>query len=62
MAIDKNIELPKTYEGYSFHSYETLPLPTEQLSAREILKFRDDAFNNYHSNKYLFILCSNFEQ
>lgn len=50
-AIDKNIELPKTYEGYSFHSYETLPLPTEKLSAKEILKFRDEAFNDYHTSQ-----------
>ena len=48
-AIDKNIPLPKNYEGYSFHSYETLPLPTEKLSASKILKLRDEAFTKYHS-------------
>ena len=32
----------KVYEGYSFHSYETLPLPTEKLSAEEIIVLRDE--------------------
>ena len=30
-ALEKNHDLPESYEGYSFHSYETLPLPTEKL-------------------------------
>ena len=50
-AKNNNIELPASYEGYSFHSYETLPLPTEKLKAHEILKLRDDAFTKYHTNK-----------
>lgn len=49
-AILNNIPLPDTYEGYSFHSYNTLPLPTEKLSAAEVLKFRDNAYQVYHSN------------
>lgn len=43
-------ELPDTYEGYSFHSYECLPLRTEKLSAPEILKFRDEAWMKYFTN------------
>lgn len=50
-AIDNKVPLPTSYEGYSFHSYETLPLPTDFLSAAEILKLRDDAFIKYHTNK-----------
>jgi hypothetical protein len=49
-AVDGGIELPETYEGYSFHSYDTLPLSTEHLTAAEILKFRDEAFIEYHSH------------
>jgi radical SAM superfamily enzyme YgiQ (UPF0313 family) len=49
-AVDKGIQLPDTYEGYSFHGYNTLPLPTESLSASKILKFRDDAYYEYHTN------------
>ena len=48
-ALDKGIPLPNTYEGYSFHSYNTLPLPTETLTPSQILKFRDEAFYEYHS-------------
>ena len=50
-AIKNNIPLPKDYEGYSFHSYHTLPLPTENLSAAEILKFRDESFIKYHTHE-----------
>jgi radical SAM superfamily enzyme YgiQ (UPF0313 family) len=49
-AIISGKELPQNYEGYSFHSYETLPLSTENLSSQEILDFRDSAFMTYHSN------------
>jgi anaerobic magnesium-protoporphyrin IX monomethyl ester cyclase len=49
-AIESGIELPSSYEGYSFLGYETLPLSTETLSSSEILKFRDDAFVEYHSH------------
>ncbi len=50
-AIRKKYTLPDTYEGYSFHSYETQPLPTEFLKPEEILDFRDKSFIKYHSNK-----------
>jgi anaerobic magnesium-protoporphyrin IX monomethyl ester cyclase len=49
-ALDKGYELPSSYVGYSFHSYETLPMPTEYLTPAEILDFRDKAFISYHSN------------
>ena len=50
-AIENNHQLPTTYEGFSFHSYDTLPLPTEFLKPHEILKFRDEAFHKYHTHK-----------
>mgnify|MGYP003311718287 FL=1 len=50
-AVEKNYKLPNSYEGYSFHSYETQPLPTEKLKPEEILKYRDKSFNNYHTYK-----------
>ncbi|MEO8405569.1 MAG: hypothetical protein ABI480_13270, partial [Chitinophagaceae bacterium] len=49
-ALFNNIPLPDSYEGYSFHSYNALPLPTEKLSAAEVLQFRDNAYHIYHSN------------
>jgi len=48
-AVKKGTKLPGNYEGFSFHSYETLPLPTASLSAAEILKLRDENFTKYHS-------------
>ena len=51
LALDKGYELPKTYTGFSFHSRDTLPLPTEFLTPGEILKFRDDAFTTYHTDE-----------
>ena len=50
-AIENGIKLPDSYEGYSFHSYETLPLPTEKLTAKEIISLRDEAFDKYHNHK-----------
>jgi len=48
-AIEQNVELPDGYEGYSFHSYSTKPLPTKHLTPQEILRFRDHAFQTYHT-------------
>ena len=50
-AIEKGTKLPETYEGYSFHAYETLPVPTEKLTAKEIITLRDEAFDRYHNHK-----------
>ena len=46
-ALINNIKLPEKYEEFSFHSYETLPLPTEHLEAFEVLKLRDEKFHSY---------------
>lgn len=42
--------LPSTFEGYAFLSYESHPLPTKHLSAAQVLKFRDDAWQTYFTN------------
>ncbi len=60
-AVEKGIRLPDTYAGYSFHAYETVCLPTEKLEAWEVLKLRDEAYNNYHSDqKFLKRITSRF--
>lgn len=52
----KNPELLPEYPGnpgwigYSQHAYETFNLPTAALRNSEILKFRDEAFEQYFSN------------
>tara|TARA_B100000575_G_scaffold292299_1_gene300279 strand:- start:2370 stop:3929 length:1560 start_codon:yes stop_codon:yes gene_type:complete len=48
-ALENGTKLPESYEGYSFHSYETIPLPTEKLSAAEVISLRDEAFDKYHN-------------
>lgn len=50
-AITQGYKLPDNYQGYSFHSYDTVPIPTEKLSSKEILSFRDSAFNKYFTNE-----------
>ena len=50
-AVEKNYKLPESYEGYSFHSFETQPLQTESLKPEEILEYRDKSFKNYHLHK-----------
>jgi len=53
--------LPETWVGYSQHSYDCKPLPTEKLSAAEVLKFRDSAFHEYFEDKrYLDMVTQHF--
>lgn len=40
-------ELPSNYAGYAFLSYESLPLRTKFLTAAEVLRFRDQAWEKY---------------
>ena len=42
--------LPDSYAGYAFLSYESQPLPTKHLSAAQVLKFRDQAWQTYFTN------------
>ena len=60
-AVSKNLPLPENWSGYSQHSYDCLPLPTDHLIAAEVLKFRDDAFHDYFSNpRYLDMVTQSF--
>ena len=49
-AIRRGWQLPDSWSGYSQHAVNTLPLPTRHLSAGEVLRFRDHAFNVYYSH------------
>ncbi len=61
IAIKEGWELPKEWHGFSQYSYETLPLSTKHISAKEVLQFRDDAFHKYFSNPaYLRMIESKF--
>tara|TARA_Y100000004_G_scaffold53910_1_gene59999 strand:- start:17060 stop:18592 length:1533 start_codon:yes stop_codon:yes gene_type:complete len=47
--------------GYSQHSYECYPLPTDKLKNWEVLKFRDEAFLKFFTNQeYLDRMISKF--
>ena len=54
LAIQAGWPLPARWSGYSQHSVGTLPLPTKYISAAEVLRFRDQAFQIYFNNsRYL---------
>ena len=60
-ARENGWELPNDYVGYSQHAYETLNLSNDNLTAVEILEFRDKAFVEYNSDiDYLNLLESKF--
>ncbi len=61
LALEKKLELPKNWIGYSQHSYETHPLRTDFCTSAEVLKFRDQAFHTYFTNdKYLSLVRKKF--
>lgn len=49
-ARENGWKLPSSYEGFAFLSYECEPLPTKHLSAAQVLKFRDEAWQQYFTN------------
>jgi radical SAM superfamily enzyme YgiQ (UPF0313 family) len=54
VALKEGWPLPSAWSGYSQHSVDTLPLPTKYLTAAEVLRFRDHAFEVYFtSSRYL---------
>ena len=60
-ALEKGWTLPEHWSGYSQHSYDCLPLPTEKVSAAEVLRFRDDSFHTYFSSpRYLEMVSRRF--
>jgi anaerobic magnesium-protoporphyrin IX monomethyl ester cyclase len=52
--LKKGIPLPDSWLGWAQQGYEFLPLPTATLSAADVLRFRDYAFDAYFKNpRYL---------
>ncbi len=49
-AVRQGVPLPAKWTGYSQHSRDCLPLPTRYLPAREVLRFRDEAFLRYYTD------------
>ncbi len=54
-------KLPETYTGYGFLSYDSEPLPTKHVTASEVLRFRDAAWQRYFTNPaYLSLVEAKF--
>lgn len=47
----KGVELPKDSKDYAQMASSFKPLPTKYLSAKEVLEFRDNAFQIYYNNE-----------
>lgn len=55
------VDLPGSWLGYSQLGYEAAPLPTRHLRAGEVLRFRDEAFNElYESEIYQKMIYEKF--
>jgi radical SAM superfamily enzyme YgiQ (UPF0313 family) len=52
LATRRGVPLPEKWTGYSQHSRDCLPLPTRHVPAREVLRFRDEAFLSYYTNPH----------
>ena len=60
-AKQNNWSLPQEFSAWSFLSYDCLPLPTKYLTAAEVLKFRDEAWQKYFTRpEYLDLVESKF--
>ncbi|MBU4288990.1 MAG: B12-binding domain-containing radical SAM protein [Proteobacteria bacterium] len=60
-SIENDVEMPDNWLGFSQLSEETFPLPTKHLSNVEVLRFRDQAFQEYFSNpQYLNMIEEKF--
>jgi anaerobic magnesium-protoporphyrin IX monomethyl ester cyclase len=60
-AIKNGWELPKSWSGYSQHAVDTLPLRTKYLTAAEVLRFRDAAFERCATNpRYIDMMTAKF--
>lgn len=60
-AKNNGWNLPTSYDQYGFYSYNYLPLPTNFLTPKEVLKFRDEAWLKYNTGeRYLSMVEKKF--
>lgn len=60
-AQSRGWDIPSRYEEYAFLSYDCKPLRTNSLSAAEVLRFRDEKWNEYFTNpNYLSMIEKKF--
>lgn len=61
LCVQNGWPLPDSYEGYAFLSYECQPMPTQHLSAADVLRFRDEAWRTYFTSpRYLDLIERKF--
>lgn len=62
-AVERGLELPDSWSGFSQHAYHTKPLSNNYCDAADILGFRDKAFITYFTHKpYLDMIRKKFGQ
>tara|TARA_R110002020_G_C16318711_1_gene774589 strand:+ start:825 stop:2354 length:1530 start_codon:yes stop_codon:yes gene_type:complete len=60
-AVENGWDLPESISGYGFYSYDCKPLPTRHLTAEQVLRFRDNAWQEVVlDEKYLSLIESKF--
>lgn len=60
-ALMNGSSLPTSYAGYAFLSYDCEPLSTRYCSAADVLRFRDNAWQKYHTDSgYLALIERKF--
>jgi len=61
LAREKGWRLPESWSGYSQYSYDCQPLPTDKLTAADVLAFRDLAFQECFTDpRYLDMATQRF--
>lgn len=62
-AVEEAWPLPNSWTAYSQHAVDSLPLPTRHLSAKDVLAFRDKAFETYFDRPaYRAMLAERFDE
>ena len=60
-AIRNGWKLPESYAGYGFLSYDCEPMATKHVSAAQVLRFRDEAWQRYFGDPaYLALVGAKF--
>jgi radical SAM superfamily enzyme YgiQ (UPF0313 family) len=60
-ALAEGLALPKKWEDYSQYGYQSTPLATKNLTGKEVLGFRDRAFQQYYTRpEYLAMMEAKF--
>lgn len=63
ISVQKGYPLPEKWGQYGFFAPDALPMRNEHLSAEEIVRFRDNAFNEYfNSERYQNMIAEKFGQ